>query len=111
MHTLDRVPPVTFALLPALVLLASACLSPEADPASPSRETRPAEAETAKAETAKAGTTSSKRARDERPVRLLPLAGPLSSADAEVSGLAWHGSDLILLPQHPFRMADADEPG
>ena len=106
LHTLDRVPPVTFALLPALVLLASACLSPEADPASPSRETHPAEAGTAKA-----GTTSSKRARDERPVRLLPLAGPLSSADAEVSGLAWHGSDLILLPQHPFRMADADEPG
>jgi hypothetical protein len=105
LHTLDRVPPVTFALLPALVLLASACPSPEADPASPSRETRPAEAGTAEA-----GTASSKRARDERPVRLLPLAGPLSNADAEVSGLAWHGSDLILLPQHPFRMADAHEP-
>jgi hypothetical protein len=46
----------------------------------------------------------------ERAVRQLPLSGPLAKANAEVSGLAWHGDDLVLLPQHPFRMSGrADE--
>ncbi len=34
-------------------------------------------------------------------VTLLPLAGPLSSPTAELSGLAWRGDDLILLAQYP----------
>ena len=37
----------------------------------------------------------------ESPVVKLPLGGDLASADAEVSGLAWAGDDLILLPQFP----------
>ncbi len=31
----------------------------------------------------------------------IPLAGPLANRDAEISGLAWYGDNLILLPQYP----------
>src|SRR5690348_4117818 len=31
----------------------------------------------------------------------IPLAGPLAGRSAEISGLAWVGEDLILLPQYP----------
>lgn len=34
-------------------------------------------------------------------VTQLPLQGPLSEAKAEVSGMAWFGDHLILLPQYP----------
>lgn len=37
----------------------------------------------------------------EYPVTTIPLAGPLANADAEISGLAWYGDTLILLPQYP----------
>lgn len=37
----------------------------------------------------------------EQPVTLLPLGGPLQSPKAEISGLAWYGEHLILLPQYP----------
>jgi hypothetical protein len=37
----------------------------------------------------------------EAPVTVLPLAGPLSNPLAEVSGLAWYGDHLLLLPQYP----------
>jgi len=36
----------------------------------------------------------------------VPLAGAASPAKAEISGLAWHGDDAILLPQYPRRHAD-----
>ena len=39
----------------------------------------------------------------EAQVRVIPLAAPLDTARAEISGLAWHGDDLILLPQYPDR--------
>jgi hypothetical protein len=39
----------------------------------------------------------------EAPVRVIPLAAPLDTARAEISGLAWHGDDLVLLPQYPDR--------
>ena len=35
----------------------------------------------------------------EQPVRLIPLA--LDIDKAQISGLAWHGDDLIILPQYP----------
>jgi len=35
--------------------------------------------------------------------RVIPLAAPLNTPLAEISGLAWHGDDLILLPQYPDR--------
>jgi hypothetical protein len=37
----------------------------------------------------------------ETPVTVIPLTAPLDSPDAEISGLAWHGDSLILLPQYP----------
>ena len=42
----------------------------------------------------------------EQPVQLLPLEGPLASRKAEISGLAWYGDWLILLPQYPARFGD-----
>ena len=40
------------------------------------------------------------------PVRLLPLAGPITSPEAEISGMAWWGDTLVLLPQYPERFGD-----
>ena len=37
----------------------------------------------------------------EFPVTALTLSGPLNDPDAEVSGLAWYGEHLIILPQYP----------
>ena len=31
----------------------------------------------------------------------IPLAGPLANRNAEISGLAWYGDRLIILPQYP----------
>lgn len=41
----------------------------------------------------------------EHSVRTLALAGPLAHRDAEISGMAWHGDTLVLLPQYPGRFA------
>jgi hypothetical protein len=37
------------------------------------------------------------------PVTNIPLYGPMASARAELSGVAWYGDTLILLPQYPGR--------
>lgn len=37
----------------------------------------------------------------EAAVTLIPLSGPIISADAEISGMTWYGDWLILLPQYP----------
>jgi hypothetical protein len=39
----------------------------------------------------------------EQPVQIIPLDGPLAAASAEISGLAWFGDLLLLLPQFPRR--------
>lgn len=39
----------------------------------------------------------------ERPATLLSLQGSLTQPEAEVSGLAWYGDTLVLLPQYPHR--------
>jgi|TARA_B100001079_G_scaffold186781_1_gene160886 hypothetical protein len=39
----------------------------------------------------------------EASVQILPLAGPLADRESEVSGLAWDGDRLILLPENPER--------
>ncbi|RME53785.1 MAG: hypothetical protein D6790_17410, partial [Caldilineae bacterium] len=41
---------------------------------------------------------------EEVPIQELPLAGPVAESRSELSGLAWHGDALILLPQYPERM-------
>lgn len=42
----------------------------------------------------------------EQTVTSIPLAPPLNDRSAELSGMAWHGDDLILLPQFPSRFDD-----
>ena len=37
----------------------------------------------------------------ETPAREIPLTGPAADDDAELSGLAWAGDTLVLLPQYP----------
>ena len=44
----------------------------------------------------------------EQPVHALELSGPIADRDAELSGLAWHGDTLILLPQYPERFGEGD---
>lgn len=66
------------AFLAALVL--AACV---ASPVNPPEEVGPAAAE--------------------QPVRVIPLGAPLNTPRAEISGLAWHRDQLILLPQYPDR--------
>lgn len=39
----------------------------------------------------------------EQPIRVIPLAGGPELPDAEISGLAWYGDELVLLPQYPER--------
>ncbi len=39
----------------------------------------------------------------EQPVTLIALSGPLVTPRAELSGMAWYGDWLILLPQYPSR--------
>ena len=37
----------------------------------------------------------------EQPIQEIPLGGLLNSAEAQVSGLAWFGDTLVILPQYP----------
>ena len=41
-------------------------------------------------------------------VTVIPLSGPITSKDAELSGLAWAGETLVLLPQYPERFGPGD---
>lgn len=43
-------------------------------------------------------------------LRLLTLAGPVASPDAEISAMCWCGDTLVLMPQHPERFGTADQP-
>ena len=44
----------------------------------------------------------------EQAVLQIPLDGPIADEKAELSGLAWYGDYLILLPQYPARMGAGD---
>ncbi|WP_113952940.1 hypothetical protein [Arenicella xantha] len=45
----------------------------------------------------------------ESAVTLIPLAAPLDRPDAEISGLAWCGDTLIVMPQYPDRLSGDEE--
>jgi hypothetical protein len=47
----------------------------------------------------------------EQPVIQIPLAGPVTAAEAEISGMAWYGDTLVMLPQYPERMSEGGKPG
>ena len=53
-------------------------------------------------------TQSASDAPAEQAVIVIPLAGPAANANAEFSGLAWAGDNLILLPQYPNRFGAGD---
>lgn len=42
----------------------------------------------------------------ESPVYGIPLIGPAAEGQAEISGMAWCGSNLILLPQYPHKYGE-----
>lgn len=42
-------------------------------------------------------------------VQEIPLTGPAASRPAEISGMAWFGDTLILLPQYPERFGEMDK--
>ncbi len=46
------------------------------------------------------------KAQPERAVQPLLLAGPITDPDAEISGAAWCGDRLLLLPQYPERFGE-----
>lgn len=41
----------------------------------------------------------------EQPVLQIPLSGPASTQEAELTGMAWYSSTLLLLPKDPARFA------
>ncbi|MCK4900946.1 MAG: hypothetical protein KAS38_19355 [Anaerolineales bacterium] len=45
----------------------------------------------------------------EYPVLIIPLSGPITTSDSEISGLAWYEEYLILLPQYPHRFGIGQE--
>ena len=40
-------------------------------------------------------------------VQVIPLSGPLAGRKAEISGMAWYGDFLVLLPQYPHKFGNA----
>lgn len=44
----------------------------------------------------------------EVPITIIPLAGPITKPEAEISGMAWFSDTLILLPQYPTRFGAGD---
>jgi hypothetical protein len=90
----------------SLLLVLSACApapSTSVTPASPAAPDLPSPSVQPPNPT-RAPTAAPANPEEVEPV-LLPLAGPGARADAEISGLAWLGDDLILLPQYPQRIS------
>lgn len=58
---------------------------------------------TAQNETAPPAVPSLGAAPVEQRVRAITLEGPLARREAEISGLAWYGDTLVILPQYPAR--------
>ena len=45
--------------------------------------------------------TATREPPQEVTIREIPLTGPINSPDAQISGMAWHGDTLVILPQYP----------
>lgn len=45
---------------------------------------------------------------NEVPVSVIPLAGPIDNARAEISSMGWFSDTLILMPQYPSRFGSGD---
>ena len=79
----------TAALMVGMIV-ASGCVEPEAKVTSPS--------------------TEPVVSLPEQSIISLPLAGPINPPEAEISGMAWFGDHLVILPQYPERFALEDVP-
>lgn len=56
-------------------------------------------------------TTNAQTGPTEIPVQVIDLAGPAADRNAEISGLAWYGDTLILLPENPYLYATPGNAG
>jgi hypothetical protein len=45
----------------------------------------------------------------EQPVTRIALSGPAADLSAEISGMAWYGDYLIMLPQYPHQLAEVGD--
>lgn len=79
-------------LLSAAALVLMSLAGCRAQPVSPTATALPASA-----------LTAAPPAALEYPVQIIPLAAPLDQPQAEISGMAWLGDRLVLLPQYPQR--------
>lgn len=61
---------------------------------------------TAKAEEAAAGTSTATARMKEQPVELILIEDAVADGSSEISGMAWHGDVLILLPQYPDQFGE-----
>jgi hypothetical protein len=76
---------------------------------SPATETPVAADATPTTEQTPAGGGAVESLVSEAPVTEIPLTGPVARPEAEVSGMAWYGDHLILLPQYPdFAIEEGD---
>ena len=78
----------------AAVLLLAGCL-------------RPSPAPTAQLTPAEATPSALVESPGEIPVSIIPLAGPIAQSRAEISGMAWAGDRLVIVPQFPGRFPSA----
>ena len=101
----------SFVLLLLFTWLLAACVAPPpaniagAATAMPTVSLAPTAVATSTATATKAATATSRPTAVPPPaeytVSAIPLAAPLADDSAEISGLAWYGDTLILLPQYP----------
>ncbi len=79
-------------------------------PAEPPQTFTPAPANSSQpAAAVTVGPTGAPTVETGNPVLAIPLAGPVAARRAELSGLAWYGDYLVILPQFPDFDAEGDE--
>ncbi|HHN93768.1 MAG TPA: hypothetical protein ENK17_03290 [Anaerolineae bacterium] len=87
--------PLWLILLTGLTIALSGCLWADGRPTTP----------TPPSPSPSPSPTATPSVSEQTPV-LIPLDGPVAERKAELSGLAWYGDSLLLLPQYPARFSD-----
>lgn len=99
-------PPSPAATLPTAAATVTAVFT--ASPTVPAASPTPAPTQTtAPQQTSTPLSTAAPTLPAEAPITRIPLDGPSAETDAEVSGMAWYGDTLFLLPQYPRRAGSA----
>lgn len=81
---------------PLLIVLIAGLVAPACQSSPTGREAKPVAALAA--------------APEEVQIKRIPLTGPAADRRAELSGLAWYGDQLLLMPQYPDRFPHQDGP-